>query len=173
MLIFISLDLAPGNPLATLSGGRTLSPAAQRVLTHEYHLDQPVLERYWHWLTGALLHANLGTSIEYREPVSSLIGQRIGVTAELVLYAGILIVLFGVGLGLMAGLRRGGCAGVAQQRRRPVGHPAPRRRIEAARCALALDQGPRRPRRERTRRSVGARWRGDGAVEVDRMETSS
>jgi peptide/nickel transport system permease protein len=106
-VIFISLDLAPGNPLATLSGGRTLSPAAQRVLTHEYHLDQPVLERYWHWLTGALLHANLGTSIEYREPVSSLIGQRIGVTAELVLYAGILIVLFGVGLGLLAGLRRG------------------------------------------------------------------
>jgi peptide/nickel transport system permease protein len=105
-VIFISLDLAPGNPLATLSGGRTLSPAAQRVLTHEYHLDQPVMTRYWHWLTGAL-HGNLGTSISFREPVATLIGQRIGVTAELVLYAGILIVVFGVGLGLLAGLRRG------------------------------------------------------------------
>lgn len=105
-VIFISLDLAPGNPLATLSGGRTLSPAAQRVLTHEYHLDQPVLERYWHWLTDAL-HGNLGISISFREPVSTLISQRIGVTAELVLYAGILIVVFGVGFGLLAGLRRG------------------------------------------------------------------
>ena len=27
-VIFISLDLAPGNPLATLSGGHTLTPAA-------------------------------------------------------------------------------------------------------------------------------------------------
>jgi peptide/nickel transport system permease protein len=105
-VIFISVDLAPGNPLATLSGGRTLSPVAQRVLEHEYHLDEPVLTRYWHWVTNAL-HGNLGTSIAFREPVSTLIGQRIGVTAELVLYAGILIVLFGVGLGLLAGLRRG------------------------------------------------------------------
>jgi peptide/nickel transport system permease protein len=105
-VIFISLDLAPGNPLATLSGGRTLAPAAQRVLRHEYHLDEPVLTRYWHWVTGAL-HGDLGTSISFREPVSTLIGQRIGVTAELVLYAGILIVVFGVGLGLLAGLRRG------------------------------------------------------------------
>jgi peptide/nickel transport system permease protein len=105
-VIFISLDLAPGNPLATLSGGHTLSPAAQRALSREYHLDQPVLTRYWHWLTGAL-HGDLGISIAFREPVSTLIGQRIGVTAELVLFAGILIVVFGVGLGLLAGLRRG------------------------------------------------------------------
>ena len=86
-VIFISLDLAPGDPLATLSGGRTLSPAARRALSHEYHLDQPVLTRYWHWLADAL-HGDLGTSIAYREPVSTLIGQRIGVTAELVLFAG-------------------------------------------------------------------------------------
>jgi peptide/nickel transport system permease protein len=105
-VIFISLDLAPGSPLATLSGGHTLSPAAQRALSREYHLDQPVLTRYWHWLTGAL-HGDLGVSIAFREPVSTLISQRIGVTAELVLFAGILIVIFGVGLGLLAGLRRG------------------------------------------------------------------
>ncbi len=54
-----------------------------------------------------VLHGDLGTSIAFREPVSTLIGQRIGVTAELVLYAAILIVVFGVGLGVLAGLRRG------------------------------------------------------------------
>ena len=37
---------------------------------------------------------------------------------------------------------------------------------EAASGALALGQGPRRPRRERARRSTGARRRRDGAVEV-------
>ena len=46
-------------------------------------------------------------SIQYREPVTSLISQRIGVTVDLVLYAAILIVVFGVGFGLLAGLRRG------------------------------------------------------------------
>jgi len=42
---------------------------------------------------------------------------------------------------------------------------AARCRAEAARGALALDQGPRRPRRKRACRSIGARGRGNGAAE--------
>ena len=51
----------------------------------------------------------------------------------------------------------------AGQERRTLA--AARRRAEAAPGALALGQGPRRPRRKRTRRSTGARRRRDGAVE--------
>ncbi len=106
-VVFISLDLAPGDPLSVLTGGRTLPPAALNALRHQYHLDDPLLTRYWHYITGVVLHGDLGTSIAFREPVSTLISQRIGVTAELVLYSAILIVVFGVGMGLLAGLRRG------------------------------------------------------------------
>jgi peptide/nickel transport system permease protein len=106
-VIFISLNLAPGDPLAALAGGRSLSHATVVALTREYHLNEPVIERYWEYITGVVLHFNLGTSIQYREPVSTLIGQRIAVTAELVAYAAVLIIVFGVGLGVLAGLRRG------------------------------------------------------------------
>lgn len=106
-VVFISLDLAPGDPLSVLTGGRTLPPAALNALRHQYHLDDPLLARYWHYITGVVLHGDLGTSIAFREPVSTLISQRIGVTAELVLYAAVLIIIFGVGMGLLAGLRRG------------------------------------------------------------------
>jgi peptide/nickel transport system permease protein len=106
-VIFISLNLAPGDPLAALAGGRSLSHATVVALTREYHLNEPVIERYWEYVTGVVLHFNLGTSIQYREPVSTLIGQRIAVTAELVAYAAVLIIVFGVGLGVLAGLRRG------------------------------------------------------------------
>ena len=41
-----SLDLAPGDPLATLSGGRTLPPEAVAQLRAQYHLDDPFLVRY-------------------------------------------------------------------------------------------------------------------------------
>ena len=106
-VVFISLDLAPGDPLSTLTGGRTLPPSALATLRAQYHLNDPMLVRYWHYVTGVVLHCNLGTSIQYREPVTTLISQRIGVTAELVVYAGLLIIVFGVGFGLLAGLRRG------------------------------------------------------------------
>ncbi|HEY6522322.1 MAG TPA: ABC transporter permease [Solirubrobacteraceae bacterium] len=106
-VIFISLDLAPGDPLSVLTGGRSLPPAALNALRHQYHLNDPLLTRYWDYITGVVLHGNLGTSIAFREPVSALISQRIAVTAELVLYSAVLIVVFGVGLGVLAGLRRG------------------------------------------------------------------
>jgi peptide/nickel transport system permease protein len=103
----VSLDLAPGDPLATLTGGRSLPQSALSALRSQYHLNDPLFTRYWHYVTGVILHFDLGTSIQYREPVTSLISQRIGVTVDLVLYAAILIVVFGVGFGLLAGLRRG------------------------------------------------------------------
>jgi peptide/nickel transport system permease protein len=105
-VIFGSLDLAPGNPLSTLSGGRTLPPEAVAQLRAQYHLDDPFLVRYVHWL-GNVLHGDLGTSIAFRESVTSVIGARISTTIDLVLYAALLIIVFGVGLGVLSGLRRG------------------------------------------------------------------
>ncbi len=106
-VIFGSLDLAPGDPLATLTGGRTLPAEAVAQLRAQYHLDDPFLARYVSWLGDALLHGDLGTSIAFRGSVTSVIGARAGVTIALVAYAGLLIVLFGVGLGVLSGLRRG------------------------------------------------------------------
>ncbi|HWT93873.1 MAG TPA: ABC transporter permease [Solirubrobacteraceae bacterium] len=105
-VIFASLDLAPGDPLSTLSGGRTLPPETVAQLQADYNLDDPFLSRYVSWLGGAV-QGDLGTSIRFRQPVGTLIGDRIGVTLGLVAYASLLIVLFGVGLGVLAGLRKG------------------------------------------------------------------
>lgn len=105
-VIFASLDLAPGDPLSTLSGGRTLPAETVAQLKADYNLDDPFLSRYVSWLGGAV-QGDLGTSIRFRQPVGTLIGDRIGVTLGLVAYASLLIVLFGVGLGVLAGLRKG------------------------------------------------------------------
>src|SRR5438270_2486903 len=105
-VIFAAIYLAPGNPIAALSGGRTIPPDSLRILEARYHLDQPFLVQYWYWLTNAL-HGNLGISITLRENVSDLIASRISTTAGLVLYASILIIALGVGLGNVSGLRQG------------------------------------------------------------------
>jgi len=104
--IYGSLSIAPGSPLSVLTGGRTLPPEAMATLRARYHLDEPLPAQYWHWLTSAL-HGDLGTSIALRESVNTLIGERAGVTVELVLYAAVLILVLGIGSGIVAGLRRG------------------------------------------------------------------
>jgi peptide/nickel transport system permease protein len=106
-VIYASLYLAPGNPIATLSGGRSLPPQAVSLLEHRYHLDQPFLVRYWDWLTG-VVHGDFGISISQRQEVSSLMAARIGTTLELVAYASVIILVVGIGLGVLAGLKPGG-----------------------------------------------------------------
>ena len=105
-VIFGAMYLAPGNAISALSGGRSLPPASIRVLEARYHLNAPFFTQYWYWLTGAL-HGNLGISIVLRENVSTLIASRIWTTAGLVLYASLLILVAGIGLGVLAGLRPG------------------------------------------------------------------
>ena len=105
-VIFGALYLAPGNPIAALSGGRSLPPSSLRVLEARYHLNQPFLAQYWYWLSNAV-HGNLGISITLRENVSSLIVSRVWTTAGLVLYSSIIILVLGIGLGVLAGLRPG------------------------------------------------------------------
>jgi peptide/nickel transport system permease protein len=105
-IIFSSLYLAPGNPIATLSGGRSLPPESVALLEERFHLDQPFLVRYVEWL-GDVLRGDLGVSIALRQDVSDLITARIGTTLSLVAYASVIILVAGVGLGLLGGLRPG------------------------------------------------------------------
>jgi peptide/nickel transport system permease protein len=103
-LIFAALYVAPGSPIGFLTGGRTLSPAQIHALEAQYHLNNPFFVRYWEWLTSAL-HGDFGKSVVYHTSVSSLIGPRAGNTVFLVVYASILIILIGVGLGVLAAVR--------------------------------------------------------------------
>lgn len=105
-VIFSAASLAPGSPLAALSNGRTLPPEQQAQLRTRFHLDDPFFVRYVKWLWNAL-QGDFGISIASRDEVSRLISGRIWITGQLVLYASILILLVGIGLGLLAGIRKG------------------------------------------------------------------
>jgi peptide/nickel transport system permease protein len=103
-VIFAALSAAPGDPVSQLLGPHATS-AARAHKRAELGLDEPLLARYWHWLTSAL-HGNLGTSYTFREDVTSLIGPRIQTTLLLVAMTAILILVFGIALGVLGGVSR-------------------------------------------------------------------
>jgi peptide/nickel transport system permease protein len=103
-LIFAALYLAPGSPIGYLTHGHTLSPEAVHSIEAQYHLNKPFLDRYWLWLTG-VLQGELGKSTITREPVTTLLAPRLGVTFTLVAMGAVLIVVGGIFLGVLAGVR--------------------------------------------------------------------
>ena len=68
-VIYAGMYVAPGSPEchADRRPG-TLDPAGDRPLNAKYHLDDPFLVQYWHWLTG-VLHGDFGASIAYHQTV--------------------------------------------------------------------------------------------------------
>ena len=106
LAIYGALFLAPGSPLAFLTRGRTMTPAELAAIKAQYHLDEPFLLQYWHWLSG-VLHGDFGTSILAKAPVTSLLGGRAANTTALVGCAAILILLVGLATGIGAGLKPG------------------------------------------------------------------
>jgi peptide/nickel transport system permease protein len=67
-------------------------------------LDRPVWEQYWHFVTGAL-QGDLGKSFVFGEPALRTILQRMPATLELAFAALVLAIVFGIPLGLYAGLK--------------------------------------------------------------------
>lgn len=104
-LIYSLLYLAPGNPVDILLGNQPRTPETVRLLNEKYHLDQPFLIQYWIWAQGAL-QLDFGTSILTTLPVSQEIGSRLPVSVFLGIYAYILTMIGGVGLGVLSALRR-------------------------------------------------------------------
>ncbi|AKK03431.1 ABC transporter permease [Corynebacterium epidermidicanis] len=66
---------------------------------------EPLLDRWWTWLTDILLHWNWGTS-PIGDSVNEQISYRIWVSAQLLLLATILSVVIGVGIGVYTASRQ-------------------------------------------------------------------
>lgn len=103
-VMFLLLRAVPGDPAAVIAGP-SASPATLAAIRAQYHLNQPLVDQYGHWLSS-VLSGNLGTSLTYQEPVTTLIHQAIGPTVQLVIAAMIIGVVLGVLFGVLAATHR-------------------------------------------------------------------
>lgn len=105
LVIFIALNLAPGDP-ASFMMGTAGDPSALAQLRIELGLDQPFWLRYLNWI-GGLLSGDFGVSYTYRVPVATLIAERLQVTLPLAVLSMALSVVIAIPAGMLAASRRG------------------------------------------------------------------
>jgi len=105
VVTFAVTHIVPGDP-ARLQAGPHASEAQVQVLRHRYGYDQPLVQQYVTYM-GDLLHGNLGDSITTRRPVSEDLRQFFPATIELTVAAMLIVVVVGLPLGMLGGLRRG------------------------------------------------------------------
>jgi peptide/nickel transport system permease protein len=105
VIIFSLQQLLPGDP-ATIMAGEERDPAVIAQIRAQYRLDQPIPVQYVYWVKGVLT-GDLGESMRIKQPVRSLVLEKLPVTLQLGLMAIVIAVTIGVSAGIVSAVKKG------------------------------------------------------------------
>jgi len=117
LVIFVALEIVPGDPAAYMLGINA-EPDTLAALRGELGLNRAAPLRYLDWI-GGMVQGDFGISHTYRTPVAEMIAERLKVSLPLALYALGLSTLIAFPAGIWAAQGRGsavdlGVMGVTQ-----------------------------------------------------------
>ncbi|HEY3845864.1 MAG TPA: ABC transporter permease [Acetobacteraceae bacterium] len=104
LVLFTVLALAPGDPLGELTTNPNVPPAVQAALRAKLGLDDPVWQRYLHWLV-AMLQGDWGFSFTSHVNVETLVMQRLPTTLAVLGSAELLAIVVALPVGVLAASR--------------------------------------------------------------------
>ncbi|MBL0802053.1 ABC transporter permease [Streptomyces albidoflavus] len=104
LLIFLMMFALPGDPVRALAGEQAVDQAQIAALKAELGLDRPILVQYVSYI-GNVFQGDFGTQIASQRPISEVILDAYPITIQLALFAFTFIVVAGILLGLVAGLK--------------------------------------------------------------------
>jgi len=105
IILFMIIEIAPGDPLADLQDPRITAEERARMLErHGLHL--PIHQRFFNWVSDAL-RGDFGESITHRRPVSEMIVMALPPTLTLSISAMLVSLLVGIPLGIISAVYKG------------------------------------------------------------------
>lgn len=105
ILVFVILRVLPGDPAKMLLPEGAPQSAVEE-LNRQLGLREPLYTQYYIFLRS-VFRGNFGQSFQYRSSALEVVVERLPATLQLTLAAMILIVGFGVGIGIVAAIRPG------------------------------------------------------------------
>lgn len=102
---FCMVSLLPGDTVTAMLGANA-AEEDRAAVREELRLDDPLPVRYARWV-GDAVTGDLGTSYRTRQPVTEAIGQRIGVTLQLVVLSQLIALAVAVPMAIFGALRPG------------------------------------------------------------------
>lgn len=95
---------SPESVARRLAGRQATQDEVQHVF-HDLGLDRPILEQFWIFAKGAVLHGDLGTDYYHGVPVTTLLKQDAPVTISLVAGGAVIWLVVGVASGVLSAVR--------------------------------------------------------------------
>ncbi|MCB2149541.1 MAG: ABC transporter permease [Deltaproteobacteria bacterium] len=106
IIVFFFMRLLPGDPVEIMLGDTSASKREMDSLRAELHLDKPVYEQLWLFVSG-VARGDLGTSLDKRKPVATLLAETLPPTIELTLAIFLVAILIALPVGVFTALKPG------------------------------------------------------------------
>ena len=105
VILFFLVRLAPGGPLAEAERNPNVTAEQIQLLRERLGLDQPLPVQYVRWMGQILREGDLGRSIKFHRPVSTMIVERIPNTFILVGTSFVMTLLIAIPVGVLSAYR--------------------------------------------------------------------
>jgi peptide/nickel transport system permease protein len=106
VIVFVFIRMTPGDPVDIMMGqGGAISAGEIEQLRSEFHLDEPITTQLWYFLRDAV-QGDLGYSYIKKQPVTTLIGDRLPATIELATAALLFALLVAFPIGIISAVRQ-------------------------------------------------------------------
>jgi peptide/nickel transport system permease protein len=104
IVLFTVLALAPGDPFEELATNPNVPAEVRMMLRKQFGLDDPVWQRYLHWLSS-MLRGDWGFSFQSRVNVDQLILQRLPTTIVVIGLSQLLAIMVALPVGVLAAVK--------------------------------------------------------------------
>ena len=104
IVLFTVLALAPGDPFEELATNPNVPAEVRMMLRKQFGLDDPVWQRYLHWL-ASMLRGDWGFSFQSRVNVDQLILQRLPTTIVVIGLSQLLAIMVALPVGVLAAVK--------------------------------------------------------------------
>jgi len=106
IIVFFFIRLTPGDPVDIMMGqGGAISSGELEQLREEFHLNEPLHIQLWYFLRDAI-QGDLGYSYVLKQPVTTLIGERLPATIELAVGALLFSLIIALPIGVISAVRQ-------------------------------------------------------------------
>jgi peptide/nickel transport system permease protein len=103
-LVFFLSRIVTSDPCRAILGEKA-TPQACADFNHRMGLDQPIPVQFGIYL-DQLAHGDLGTSLKFSRPVTTVLIERLPTTVELTIWALLFAIVVGIPLGMLSAIKR-------------------------------------------------------------------
>ncbi|MDO4430581.1 MAG: ABC transporter permease subunit [Lonepinella koalarum] len=105
LITFALVHLIPGDPIEIRMGERGVDPQMHAEMMRQLGLHLPLPEQYWNYIKG-VFQGDLGKSFRNNEPVLNEFLTLFPATMELAFFALLWSLILGIGLGIIAAVKK-------------------------------------------------------------------